>query len=103
VNCIICNAPNAQHQAPSLLTFQERETVRAYDRSFVGPNGETIYHTGHLKTELMELPGRVCDAHRGPILPRHDQGYVCSDCGTFWLSQEEALHTPSECHAVRSP
>ena len=64
MNCIICDSPDAPHRAPSLLSTQEKAAVAAYGRSFQDENGNPVYHTGHLKPELMELPARVCEAHK---------------------------------------
>jgi len=105
MNCIVCDTPDAPFQAPSFLTFTERLLVRAYYRSFRDDNGNPIYHTGHLRTDLMELPARVCKDHRGPILPRRapDHALVCTACGAEWAPNETPLHTESECKAVTCP
>lgn len=100
MNCIICGSPDAPHQAPSRLNLEDSLTVTGYYASFQDEKGNPAYHTGHLRIDLMELPGRVCDTHRGPILPQACKpGWICTGCKAEWTDLEP--HTPSECQAVQ--
>ena len=52
-------------------TPEEKAQIDGYHASFRGPNGEQIFHTGHLRPELMELPRHwYCKRHMPGGQPR---------------------------------
>ena len=61
IKCTVCGQSPAPYSGKSLLTPEQKEEVKAYYASFQDENGNPIYHTGHLKTELMELPRHLCE------------------------------------------
>lgn len=67
--CVVCGNSPAPFTGKSLLTPEQQEEVRAYYASFRDENGEPVWHTGHLKTELMELPRHLCE-----VCFKDDQG-----------------------------
>lgn len=110
MNCIICGSPDAPHQAPSRLNLEDSLTVTGYYASFQDEKGNPAYHTGHLRTDLMELSARVCYEHIGPILPQRapeTPGWTllrCTQCKSEWLApcaNHGAVHTPSECESIQ--
>lgn len=62
INCSICGKSPAVYSGKSLLTSEQKEEVKEYYASFKDENGNAIYHTGHLKPELMELPRHLCES-----------------------------------------
>lgn len=64
MSCCVCGDPDAPHSAPSLLTPEQQAEVAAYHASFRDGDGNPVYHTGHLRPDLLELPRRLCAAHR---------------------------------------
>lgn len=62
--CHTCGALTTEREGRD-LTPEEQTTVDRYYASFIGPDGEPVLHTGHLRPELMELPRRwYCSVHR---------------------------------------
>jgi hypothetical protein len=61
-SCEICESQDAPHRAPSFLTAQQQAENAAWAASFRGPNGETIWHTGHCPH--LNLPGYLCTKHK---------------------------------------
>lgn len=62
--CLTCGTLTDQYTGGPPLTPEEQERVAAFNESFTGPNGEPLYHTGHLSTDLLRLPMHwFCSVH----------------------------------------